>query len=227
MSLKYLFSIVLTLVLGSSLSYANETATRVKAQLQNELRTDYLKKLELKFGECGTDPASCLSLNQKDMYLSANLPAKEICFPYTMCGFYHCMENTYHCSEVGVDYFTKLAFPTCSAYEANIEKNKFSDQGVEWIYNVMVCLQKGLVDECELNGKCPTSKDSSLQKKTCDHITEFTLAYHPGCYTKSGVGVCHLPMKDKLAIWKTVNPFMTARERQEAYKVIFDCLTPF
>jgi len=208
----------------STPTFSNEAAVRIKQLLQKELTTQYLRVLEAKFGDCGTDPSSCLSI--KNNYMTANLPRAEVCFPYTMCGFYHCMENTYHCSEVGVNYFTKLAFPTCSAYEANIEKNMFSPKGVEWIYTVMVCLQKGLVDECVVNGKCPSSNDPKIQQKTCDHITEFTLQYHPGCYIQSGVGVCHLPLKDKLNIWKTVNPFMTARERQEAYKVIFECFNP-
>lgn len=205
-------------------SYAQSQAQKIKSELQFELSTQYIKKLEDKFGECQNDSQSCLS--QKDNYMVANLPKAEVCFPYTMCGFYHCMENKYKCSDVGVDYFTELAFPTCSAYEANIKNDQFSDIAVEWIYTVMVCLQKGLVNECEVNGHCPTGPNPKLQKKTCDHITDFTLSYHPGCYINSGVGVCHLPLKDKLNIWKTVNPFMTAREKQEAYKVIFECFNP-
>lgn len=207
---------------------AADTASVIKAQLQSELTTVYLKKLEQKFGECGSGPESCLS--QQEDYMQVNLPKKEICFPYTMCGFYHCMEKRYHCSDVGVNYFTELAFPTCSQYEINIAKNKFSAAGIKWIYSVMVCLQKGLVDECVLNGNCKMADDHNTdrveQKRTCDHITEFTLAYHPGCYINSSVGVCHLPLADKMAIWKTVNPYMTKRERQEAYKVIFECLVP-
>lgn len=221
----YIFGLVFFL----SSAFANETANRVKNQLQQDLLTHYLSKLEATFGDCGSHPSSCLSTHSpatKDQYVVASLPRAQVCFPYTMCGFYHCMEKTYNCSEVGVNYFTQLAFPTCSAYEANIEKKAFSDQAIEWIYSVMVCLQKGLVDECFMSGSCPTSEDPKLMKKTCDHITDFTLQYHPGCYIESGVGVCHLPLKDKMAIWKTVNPFMTKREKQEAYKVIFECFKP-
>jgi len=90
----------------------------------------------------------------------------------------------------------------------------------------MVCLQKGLIDECEVKGNCQQTTDLLERKKTCEHITEFTLAYHPGCYINSGVGICKLPLKDKHSIWKTVSPFLTERERQEAYKVIFHCLKP-
>jgi hypothetical protein len=137
------------------------------------------------------------------------------------------MEEKYQCESVGVNYFTKLAHPTCNAYVKNINEGIFTKAGVEWIYTVMVCLQKGLIDECEVKGNCPTSSDKKEQEKTCNHITEFTLAYHPGCYINSGVGVCKLPMKDKLNIWKTVGPYLTARERQEAYKVVFQCYNPF
>jgi hypothetical protein len=192
----------------------------IKHKLEEDIRTNYLKKLEEKFGDCGATPSSCIS--RREDYMVASLPKGDVCLPYTMCGFYHCMENKYHCSDVGVNYFTELAFPTCSEYTKNLQENKFSQKGVEWIYSVMVCLQKGLVDECELNGNC----QQKTQRKICDHITDFTLAFHPGCYIKSGVGVCHLPMKDKLAIWKTVSPFMTKREREEAYKVVFHCLLP-
>lgn len=216
--------VFISLLSNIAVSSAADTVPTIKAQLQSELKSVYLKKLEQKFGDCGATPESCLS--QKDDYMQATLPQKDICFPYTMCGFYHCMENQYHCSDVGVNYFTKLAFPTCSQYEKNIGAKKFTDLGVKWIYSVMVCLQKGLIDECVLNGNCTVSANQTEQKKTCDHITEFTLAYHPGCYINSGVGVCHLPLSDKIAIWSTVNPFMTKRERQEAYKVIFECLVP-
>ncbi len=223
---KYIFlSLIFTFSFCNiSFAFGLPNADEIKIKLQHNLKTQYLKKLETKFGDCGANPESCLS--KKDDYILANLKTREVCFPYTMCGFYHCMENTYHCSEVGVNYFTDLAFPTCSSYEANIKKGKFSPSGVEWIYSVMVCLQKGLVDECFINGNCQETRDPQIQKNTCNHITEFTLTYHPGCYINSGIGVCHLPLKDKLSIWKTVNPFMTKRERQEAYKVIFECLIP-
>lgn len=192
----------------------------IKDKLESELKGGYLKTLESLWGNCGSTPSSCLSL--KDDYLQLSLPKKEMCFPYTMCGFYNCMEEKYRCSEVGVNYFTKLAHPTCSSYVKNISENQFSKVGVEWIYTVMVCLQKGLVDECEIKGNCPVDS----QKKTCEHIVDFTLSYHPGCYINSGVGVCRLPLKDKISIWKTVSPYLTRRERQEAYKVIFQCLIP-
>ena len=219
-----IYSLFIALTLSFSFADANETTDRIKKQLQDELSNQYLKKLEMKWGNCGADPASCLT--KKDDYITANLPGAEICFPYTMCGFYHCMENIYHCNSVGVRYFTDLAFPTCSAYEANIVKNNFSNKAIEWIYTVMVCLQKGLIDECEIAGHCSKETEAALQKKTCDHITEFTLKYHPGCYINSGIGVCHLPLKDKLNIWKTVSPFMTKREKKEASKVIFECFIP-
>ncbi len=196
----------------------------VKYSIEHELKTTYLASLEKIWGACGDNPQSCL--RQQDDYLLLNLEKKEICFPYTQCGFYRCMENKYNCESVGVNYFTKLALPTCSSYVSNIASDKFTKKGVEWIYTVMVCLQKGLIDECEVNGRCPVSDDLSVREKTCNHITEFTLNYHPGCYIKSGVGVCKLPLKDKQAIWKTVSPYLTNRERQEAYKVIFQCFIP-
>ena len=92
----------------------------IKDQLENELSTTYLQSLEAKWGECGSSPSKCLT--NKDDYMVVNLPKKEACFPYTTCGFYHCMEEKYQCESVGVDYFTKLAHPTCSAYVRNISE---------------------------------------------------------------------------------------------------------
>jgi len=192
----------------------------IKSKLEHEIQTNYLTFLVSKLGDCSGDISSCIQA--KDDYMIASFRSKEICLPYTKCGFYHCMEKEYQCEQVGVNYFTELAFPTCSQYMKNIEDNQFSDEAVEWIYSVMVCLQKGLIEECEVKGNC----NQESKKQTCDHITEFTLKFHPGCYINSGVGVCHLPLKDKMAIWKTVNPFMTKREREGAYKVIFSCLKP-
>lgn len=222
---RYLFVLLLLTAIFPTLLFAGIPGIEIKGVLEHELKTTYLQSLEQKFGECGDNPESCLSL-QNGEYQVLNLPKKEMCFPYTTCGFYKCMERKYQCDSVGVNYFTELAHPTCSAYVKNIEDKKFTKAGVEWIYTVMVCLQKGLVDECEVKGNCPTSGNLKERKKTCDHITEFTLSYHPGCYINSGVGVCKLPLQDKTNIWKTVSPYLTARERQEAYKVIFHCLNP-
>ncbi|MBY0413931.1 MAG: hypothetical protein K2Q18_07185 [Bdellovibrionales bacterium] len=215
---------IIGLLLFPTLVFSEVPGTEIKKNLQNELKTTYLQSLEKKWGNCGSSPESCIS--QRSDYQVLNLPKKEMCFPYTMCGFYNCMEEKYRCDEVGVNYFTKLAFPTCSNYIKNINEEKFSKVGVEWIFNVMVCLQKGLVNECEILGNCPVNGSKETQKKTCEHITEFTLSYHPGCYINSGIGVCKLPLKDKMAIWQTVNPYMTKREKEEAYKVIFQCFNP-
>lgn len=203
-------------------AWGESNQLEIKSRLQSELRTTYLEKLENIWGKCGATSESCLE--EREDYMRVTLPKKESCFPYTMCGFYNCMEEKYQCGSVGVDYFSKLAFPTCSAYVKNINENRFTEKGVEWIYTVMVCLQKGLIDECEVRGNCPADKES--RAKTCNHITEFTLNYHPGCYINSGIGVCKLPLKDKQNIWKTVGPYLTAREKKEAYKVIFECFRP-
>jgi len=185
-------------------------------QLQNSLIEEFQPQLEQSLGTC--DQAQCLTLSNEGARLRT--AQKEVCFPYTHCGFYKCMEEKYRCSDVGVHYFTKLAYPTCSAYVANLQKNKFTQKGVEWIYNVMVCLQKGLVQECDLNNNC----QQPSQKEVCDHITDYTLSFHPSCYINSGVGVCHLPLKDQINIWKTVGPYLTDRERVEAFKVVAYCL---
>jgi len=217
-------NVLFLLLLIPHLLFAAIPGIEIKDLLERDLKTTYLSSLEKQWGDCGATPESCLS--QRDDYKYLTLPKKETCFPYTTCGFYNCMEEKYKCESVGVNYFTKLAHPTCSAYVKNINEGLFSKVGVEWIYTVMVCLQKGLVDECEVKGNCPVSDNTIERTKTCNHITEFTLAYHPGCYIKSGVGVCKLPMKDKLNIWKTVGPYLTGRERQEAYKVVFQCFNP-
>lgn len=200
-------------------SFGVKAELPIVQKLQNELKTEYLKFLENEFGECDGDLSTCLT--EENHYYRLKLPKKDLCFPYTVCGYYHCVEEKYKCSDVGVNYFTDLAYPTCSQYVKNIDQNQFSEKGKEWIYSVMVCLQKGLTNECEVKGNC----DKGNQKASCDYIVDFTLKFHPGCYLNSGPGICRLPLSDKMAIWKTVSPFLTPRERQEAYKVIFYCAT--
>lgn len=192
------------------------SAPDIVNELQDQLHTQYLPYLQEKLGEC--QEGNCLRLENGARILKT--PGADVCFPYTNCEFYKCMEEKYQCMPEGVNYFEELAYPTCRQYISNIQDEKFSRQGVEWIYSVMVCLQKGLVDECDVAGHC----DQPTRRKVCDHITEFTLEFHPGCYIESGVGVCHLPLKDKLAIWETVSPYLTARERRQAYRVVFYCL---
>jgi hypothetical protein len=188
----------------------------IVSELQEKLKTQYLPHLQDQLGKC--EEGNCLRIQNKRRILKT--PSKDVCFPYTDCEFYKCMEDKYKCMAEGVNYFEELAYPTCRQYRNNIQEQEFTEQGVEWIYSVMVCLQKGLVDECDVAGNC----QRPTRRGVCDHITKFTLEFHPGCYIKSGVGVCHLPLKDKLAIWKTVAPFLTAPERRQAYRVVFLCL---
>jgi hypothetical protein len=193
---------------------------QLKTELKTELLNDYINSLTKTLGPCLSSP--CLS--NKNSYDILNLQNRQgICFPDVDCEYYKCMEEKHQCMDEGYEYFENLAYPTCSNYVKRLGQNKFTQLGVDWIYRVMVCLQKGLVDECDKNGNClPGKKDN---KENCDYMTEFTLEFHPGCYINSGVGICQLPMTDQLAIWKTVQPYLTKREKKEAYKVMWHCLT--
>ncbi len=191
----------------------------IKSKLESELKTTYLESLESEFGYCQDN--NCLT--KVNGHMKLQLPEKSLCFPYTNCGYYNCMEEQYSCSKVDIDYFTKLAAPTCGTYVNNIKDNKFSKTAQEWIYTVMVCLQKGLTDECEVHKNCEQESDL----KTCEYITDFTLKFHPSCYIESGVGVCNLPLKDKIQILKTVGPYLTGPEYIQAFKVVLTCLNPF
>lgn len=192
---------------------------KLLGQLQASLETDYLNHAQKVLGRC--EDEECLTKDSFEGRVLIDQEGESHCYPYTNCEYYRCMEEKYHCMDVGVEYFKNLAKPTCEAYVSNVKKGKFSSKGKEWIFNVMVCLQKGLFEECSLNGNCPISESN---EKTCKHITDFTLKFHPGCYINSGVGVCKLPLKDQINIWRTVGPFLTARERVEAYKVVRFCL---
>ena len=196
-------------------SMAEEHPT--KLILDEELINQYLPSLQDSLGSCLDE--SCLST--KNGYKVLNLKDKSnICFPGTDCEFYNCMEDKFRCDSVSYPYFKHLAYPTCSAYVKRIQQKKFTKKGVDWIYRVMVCLQKGLVQECDVENNCQQAQRSDQ----CHHITEYTLSFHPGCYLESGVGICSLPIKDQLAIWKTVRPFLTDREKKEAYIVMKKCL---
>lgn len=184
--------------------------------LQSKIKKEYIPKLYSNLGHC--ESGNCLGSNNDYQYLITQ--KGKVCLPYTQCGFYKCMEEKYQCKQEGVDYFTDLAFPTCSTYTKNIKKKWFTQDGFEWIYSVMVCLQTGLIDECEINDNC----DKETRKNTCDYITDFTLKFHPGCYLNSGIGVCKLPLRDKINIWRTVGKYLTDRERQEAYQVVLKCI---
>lgn len=186
--------------------------------LNEDLRNEYFLEAQAALGECVD--GNCLK-EEKNERIFFDEGGEEHCYPNTTCGYYECMERKYQCMDVGVVYFKELAKPTCESYVSNIKKGIFTEKGKDWIYRVMVCLQKGLFEECSLRGNCPQEESN---EKTCHHITEFTLKFHPGCYINSGVGVCKLPLKDQLNIWKTVGPYLTKREKEEAKKVIRYCL---
>lgn len=185
--------------------------------LQKEIQESYLPYLVDQLGECTDGP--CLT-SHPDESFRLETAAGSTCLPWTSCGFYSCMEEKFQCAEVGFTYFTELARPTCEAYRANMRTERFSEAATEWIYEVMVCLQKGLVQECDLDNGC----QQETREKTCEHIVEFTLEFHPGCYLQSGDGVCELPLRDQIQIWRTVGPFLTGREWVEAFRVVTQCL---
>ena len=200
--------------------YTNQVSQydeKIITSLKNDIFNSFIPDTQEILGKC--DDINCLI--SENNYLALKVTNDKICLPFTTCEFYHCMEDKYQCEREGVNYFTKLAYPTCKQYLHNISGKKFTQKGHDWIYSVMVCLQKGLVEECEIKKNC--IKESP--KETCNYITEFTLKFHPGCYLNSGVGICKLPIKDKINIWKTVAPFLTPREKEEAYKVIMSCIT--
>jgi hypothetical protein len=205
--------ILVILFIFISSSYAD-----IVQDLHTEIEQDFIPKLTDKFGDCGEK--SCIEFNDGKYYFKG--ADKKVCLPWTACSFYSCMEEKYKCESQKINYFTELAEPTCNQYVKNIGNNYYSQEGKEWVYSVMVCLQKGLIEECEINENC----DLANPRVSCPHIVEFTLDYHPGCYTNSGVGVCHLSFQDKWRIWNTVYPFMTKRERKQAWKVVWYCLTP-
>lgn len=194
------------------------TKKRIKANLTD----NFWESIFDHFGACDYQSSSECLVQHED-YLAAHFENKfKVCAPSTTCGFYKCMEGIYQCSKTQEFYFSKLAFPTCSSYEKNIYDHRFSLEGVTWIYEVMTCLQKGLVDECDLKGNC--SRDVSDRKKTCGYITDYTLNFHPSCYFNSGVGVCNLSLRDQLNIFRTVGPYLTKPEKKQARKVVLECL---
>jgi hypothetical protein len=191
---------------------------QIISKLQKQIKGDYLDALKAQWGECPS--GNCLG-KISDVY-TYQFQKRSICLPYTSCGFYKCMEDKYQCKSVRSNYFTDLAYPTCSTYMKNINRNYFTKKGINWIYSVMVCLQQGLIQECDEKDNCT----KSTRKDTCEHITKYTLEFHPSCYLNSGVGVCKLPLKDKINVWRTVAKYLTSDETVQAFKVVFKCLSP-
>ena len=88
--MKVLTIFLLQLFLQTS-THAQIPGIEIKNILEKDLKTTYLQSLEGHWGKCGSDTESCLS--DQDDYKIVNLPKKESCFPYTVCGFYNCMEQ--------------------------------------------------------------------------------------------------------------------------------------
>lgn len=189
--------------------------SQIILDLQNDIKNHYVAKLQMFLGVC--ESGNCIEHSSN--YLTLKTGTQKICLPYTNCEFYKCMEEKYQCKRESVNYFTELAYPTCATYKQNLRKKYFTQKGFDWIYSVMVCLQKGLIDECELNKNC----QAETAKKSCDYITDFTLKFHPSCYINSGIGVCNLPSQDKINIWRTVAKFLTKDEFLQAIETVKQC----
>ncbi len=219
------FFIILLFNGGALARTSSRYVENAKAQLHQNLHGAYLQEVMALLGECNYLSSQRECLNFVGDWVTLKTSAGEACYPYTMCGYYQCMEERYQCSRVGFPYLNRLAYPACKYYERNIQRGHFTRAGVEWVYQVMVCLQKKLFEECEVKGSCPAEQED--RQSTCGHITEITLDHHLSCYLDSGVGVCHLPFKDKMGIWRTLSKFLTPREIEEAYKIIFHCIKPW
>ena len=208
---------------GSKLSKKfKDYDNQIVSDFQYEIKTDYVIKVQSLLGKC--DQENCIQERRSTYfgrpYLTLKTSDDTICLPYTDCEFYKCMEEKYQCDKHGIDYFTDFAYPACSNYKRNLAKKKFTQKGHDWIYSVMICLQKGLIDECEINNNC----QQESAKKTCEYIKSSTLTFHPDCYLNSGVGVCHLSIKDKVNIWRTIARFLTNDELKQAVETIKGCI---
>ena len=107
--------------------------------------------------------------------------------PLKSCLFYtDCMEAKISCGASGyaLDYGSRY----CKKYENRL--GLFTNQGQQWIYQTMNCLQKALV--------------SPLQNcdNTCADLRQTAFASHPSCYITAGV--CNLTMDDWYYIFTTV-----------------------
>lgn len=110
--------------------------------------------------------------------------------PPQTCAFYRtCAEAALPCGASG--YALGYGQANCDRFLRRL--SHFSQQGQAWIFRVMTCLQRFLIDGPLL--RCGL---------TCDALKEDAFSSHPGCYLDSGV--CALP------VWDWVQLVVTIRE---------------
>lgn len=132
-------------------------------------------------------PAACSCGSCQDC------PGRPICepncqIPPQSCDFYtSCAEETLHCGSDG--YPVRYGAKNCGRFVHNL--GAFSPSGQAWVWRVMTCLQRALVEPV---GRCGA---------TCQVIEDAAFASHPVCYVDSGV--CDLPLQDLVEIVVTVN----------------------
>jgi len=128
--------------------------------------------------------------------------------PEKSCLFYtECMEAQVNCGFNG--YALGYGNKYCRKYNSRI--GLFSVDGQNWIYKTMNCLQKALVTSLE---EC----------HNCQQLRTIAFDSHPKCYTDSGV--CNLPVRDYVEIFKTVGQeFATAEGIKQAGITFGVCVT--
>lgn len=108
--------------------------------------------------------------------------------PAKSCDWYQtCAEGTMKCGSDG--YPLHYGLRMCRRFEADL--GAFTQQGQTWVWAVMNCLQKALIEPV---GKCGA---------TCASVNKAAFDSHPVCYLKGGV--CDLPVRDMVQLVITIN----------------------
>ncbi|ORX62645.1 hypothetical protein DM01DRAFT_1330772 [Hesseltinella vesiculosa] len=114
--------------------------------------------------------------------------------PRHSCAFYtECLEDTFHCGSNG--YPLAFGYKFCHAFAE--DASSFSPKGQTFLWDTMLCLEKGLVQPF-ITAASITSQGTS----TCATIESYALSTHPQCYVDSGF--CSLSIKDKLTLVKLI-----------------------
>ena len=190
-----------------------ERKERVTAEFQNQIglemqqiHSDLEAELGLALDTLSADHGRYSSWQSADASVSQCLPALN-------CGQYECMQQQYQCS--ATSFLPNFPVRVCKGFEDDINRGRYDDEGVLWVYQTTYCLQKmalkGLIDS------------NRVDTPRCEVIEEQIVDRHEECFFEQQKSLCDLSFQNKKAVFTTLIPhggrFVTKNNRLDWHRV--------
>lgn len=190
-------------------------------QIKEQVTADFAAQVELELAQIQTKLEADLGLSLETLgathgrfssWQGADATISQ-CLPALNCGQYECMQQQYQCAPTS--FLPNFPVRVCKGFEDDINRGRYDEEGVLWVYQTTYCLQKmalkGLID--------PARSDTAR----CEVIEEQIVDRHEECFFEQQKSLCDLSFQNKKAVFLTLIPhgkrFVTKNNRLDWHRV--------